>query len=108
MAKYEKVESALQISEQRNKEKDVKIQEQQTKIENLTQRINEFKSKCIDFIKGNIPKTFDVMNALAKKLNLVKDVNESINQDKEHEKQILQEQQSSSKKIHEQDWDMER
>ncbi|WP_445505862.1 plasmid recombination protein [Niallia sp. 03091] len=85
---HEKVKKALELSECRHQEKDVLIKQQQEQIKDLTQRLKQFKSKCVDFIKENAPKAFDLVNSLAQKLNLVKDVNKSIEQDKEHERKL--------------------
>lgn len=85
---HEKVKEALESSERRNQNKDALIKQQQAQIKDLTQRLNHFKSLCVDFIKENASKAFDLMNTFAQKLNLVKDVNQSIEQDKERERRI--------------------
>ncbi|ECL9256513.1 plasmid recombination protein [Bacillus subtilis] len=85
---HEKVKKALESSERRNQNKDVLIKQQQAQIKDLTQRLNHLKSLCVDFIKENASKAFDLMNSFAQKLNLVKDVNESIEQDKENERRV--------------------
>ena len=99
-SEHEKVKKALELSEQRHKEKDKVIEQQREMIQNLTQRMKQFKSKCVDFIKENAPKAFDLMNVFAQKLNLVKEVNESIEQDKENEQRENRRRKRS--------WDMER
>ncbi|MGO4389691.1 hypothetical protein AB4Y85_19405, partial [Microvirga sp. 2YAF29] len=83
--------------------KDRVIEQQQEQIKELTQRIKQFKSMCVDFIKENVPKAFDLMNSLAQKFNLVKDVNESMKQDKEREQREKKMQRRSRD-----DWEMER
>lgn len=102
-AEHEKVKMALESSERRHKEKDMVIEQQQEQIKDLTQRIKQFKSMCVDFIKENVPKAFDLMNSLAQKFNLVKDVNESMKQDKEREQREKKMQRRSRD-----DWEMER
>lgn len=102
-AKYERVKKALDSSERRHEEKDMVIEQQQEQIKDLTQRIKQFKSMCVDFIKENVPKAFDLMNSLAQKFNLVKDVNESMKQDKEREQREKKMQRRSRD-----DWEMER
>lgn len=99
---HEKVKKALETSEDSHKEKDIVIKQQQDKIQDLTQRLKQFRSMCIDFIKENLPKSFDLMNSLAQKFHLVKDVNESIQQDKE------QEQKKKMQRRNRDDWEMER
>lgn len=84
-ADHEKVKRALELLERRNQEKDRIIEQQQEQIKDLTQRLNYFKSLCVDFIKENASKAFDLMNSFAQKMNLIKDVNESIEQDKRQE-----------------------
>lgn len=102
-AEHEKVKKALESSERRHEEKDMVIEQQQEQIKDLTQRIKQFKSMCVDFIKENVPKAFDLMNSLAQKFNLVKDVNESMKQDKEREQREKKMQRRSRD-----DWEMER
>lgn len=101
-AEHEKVKKALETSERSHKEKDMVIKQQQDKIQDLTQRLKQFKSMIINFIKDNLPKSFDLMNSLAQKFHLVKDVNESIQQDKE------QEQKKKMQRRNRDDWKMER
>lgn len=102
-ADHEKVKKALEVLERRNQEKDRIIEQQQEQIKDLTQRLNYFKSLCVDFIKENASKAFDLMNSFAQKLNLVKDVNESIEQDKKCE---AREQKIQNRKSR--GWEMER
>lgn len=99
-ADHEKVKKALELSVHRHVEKDVLIEQQREQINDLTQRLNHFKSLCVDVIKENASRAFDLMNTFAQKLNLVKDVNESIEQDKERE--------ARERKIKSRDWEMER
>lgn len=101
-AEHEKVKKALETSERSHKEKDVVIKQQQDKIQDLTQRLKQFRSMTINFIKENLSKSFDLMNSLAQKFHLVKDVNESIQQDKE------QEQKKKMQRRNRDDWEMER
>lgn len=100
---HEKVKQALESSERLHHEKDRIIDMQQDQIKDLTQRVKELTSKCVDFIKEHVSKSFDLMNSLAQKLNLVKDVNESIKQDKEREERAKKMQRRSRD-----DWEMER
>ena len=100
---HEKVKQALESSERLHHEKDRIIDMQQDQIKDLTQRVKELTSKCVDFIKEHVSKSFDLMNSLAQKLNLVKDVNESIKQDKEREERAKKIQRRSRD-----DWEMER
>ncbi|MED1712008.1 plasmid recombination protein [Bacillus thuringiensis] len=102
-AEHEKVKQALETSERRHEEKDKVIEQQKEQIKDLTQRIKQFKSMCIDFIKENVSKSRELMNAFARKFNLVKDVNESIKQDKEREQREKKMQRRSRD-----DWEMER
>lgn len=85
---HEKVKKALESSERHNQNQDALIKQQQAQIKDLTQSLNHFKSLCVDFIKENASKAFDLMNSFAQKLNLVKDVNESIEQDRENERRM--------------------
>lgn len=102
-ADHEKVKKALELSERRNQEKDRTIEQQQEQIKDLTQCLNHFKSLCVDFIKENASKAFDLMNSFAQKMNLVKDVNESIKQDKEREEREQKMQRRKSRS-----WEMDR
>lgn len=99
-SEYEKVKKALESSERKHEEKDLLIGQLQERIQDLTQRIKQFKSTCVDLIKENVSKSFDLMNAFAQKLNLVKEVNESMEQDRKNEQRENRRQKHS--------WDMER
>lgn len=83
---HEKVKKVLKMSEDRHKEKDRMIEQQQEQINDLRQRFKQFQSLCINFIKDNVPKAFDLMSSFAKKLNVVEEVNTLIKQDQEREK----------------------
>jgi len=85
-SEHEKVKKALETSEQRHLEKDKIIEQREKQIVALMQELRNFKSMCVDFIKENIPKAYDLVNSFAQKLNLVKDVNESMERDREHER----------------------
>ena len=106
---HDKVQKALQLSEKNHEKKDVIIQKQKTEITDLRQQVTEFKTLCIDFIKETRHQAFDLMNALAKKLHLIKDVNVAIREDKQREEQEKQRQNAPSQvKERSDDWDMER
>ncbi|WP_162595872.1 hypothetical protein [Bacillus sp. CGMCC 1.16541] len=92
---HEQVKKALEASESRHEEKDRVIDQQQEQIKSLTQRVNELTSKCVEFIKANVSKSFDLMNSLAQKMNLVENVNESMKQDKERQQRERRTQQRS-------------
>ncbi|MBM7684252.1 hypothetical protein JOD43_004474 [Pullulanibacillus pueri] len=96
---HEKIKRELKISEQRHEQKDFIIQQQQVEIKDLKQIVNQFKMVCIDFIKEKRHQAFDLMSDLAKKLHLVKDVNESIKQDKEREQEKSRHQDDSEMEL---------
>lgn len=83
---HEQIKQDLETSESRHEEKDRVINQQEEQIKRLTQRVNELTSKCVDFIKANVSKSFDLMNSLAQKMNVVENVNESMKQDQERQR----------------------
>lgn len=84
-SEYEKLKKDLKRSEDLHLEKDKIIRQQREQIGSLVQELKNFKTMCVDFIKVNIPKAYDLVNSFAKKLNLVKDVNQSMEKDRELE-----------------------
>jgi hypothetical protein len=77
---YNQVVQAYQESERKNEEKDKIIEEQKQTIRDLKDFIISIRTQCIDFIIEKRSQAFNLVNELAKKLDIVSLVNEKIHE----------------------------